>query len=298
MGNVLYTGYTKIIQAWNNMHRHLITDLLKDYFAEDPAEQEDKAKMLDFISREPQCFERGCQDGHFTGSCWLEDFRGSAALLTHHKKFNEWLQLGGHADGDNDLLQVALKEAQEESGLPVEPVLNKIFDIGVHFIPPHEDTTQHYHYDVRFYLRATEDKPFTVSEESHDLKWIEREEQLPNNYCVQRMFRKWKNMKRKNIDISTIHKVLASIFAFVCTGCIHQEHCIVPTTHQSNSNSNPREKASLLDPKLLAAYLISGDSEAPAPPQNVQFKIESQDLPWDGSVKVLEKHEELKGTAA
>jgi hypothetical protein len=79
-------------------------NLLDEYFPEDPTEQEDKARMLDFISREPDCFERNCQDWHFTGSCWLENFDGSAALLTHHKKFNNWLQLGGHADGDSDLL--------------------------------------------------------------------------------------------------------------------------------------------------------------------------------------------------
>jgi 8-oxo-dGTP pyrophosphatase MutT (NUDIX family) len=167
--------------------------LLNEYFPEDPTEQKDKAKMLDFISREPDCFERSCQEGHFTGSCWLENFDGSTALLTHHKKFNDWLQLGGHADGDSDLLRVSLKEAQEESGLPVVPVFNKIFDIGVHFIQLHEDTTQHCHYDVRFYLRATEDKPFVVSEESHDLKWVEQEDQLPDNYDVRRMFRKWRN---------------------------------------------------------------------------------------------------------
>ncbi|MDR1208460.1 MAG: NUDIX hydrolase [Holosporales bacterium] len=179
------------------MHRDFIRNLLDEYLPEYPTEQEDKAKMLGFISREPDCFKRSCQEGHFTGSCWLENFHGNAALLTHHKKFNGWLQLGGHADGDSNLLRVSLKEAEEESGLPVEPVSNKIFDIGVHLIQPHEDTTQHYHYDVRFYLRATEDKPFVVSEESHDLKWVERQDQLPDNRDVQRMFRKWKKLKHE-----------------------------------------------------------------------------------------------------
>ncbi|MDR0631489.1 MAG: NUDIX hydrolase [Holosporales bacterium] len=150
----------------------------------------------------PSCFDRSCQEGHFTASCWLENYHGDAALLTHHKKFNGWLQLGGHADGDNDLLRVSMKEAQEESGLPVEPVHCKIFDIGVHFIPPYEDTVQHYHYDVRFYLRATENKPFVVSEESHDLMWVTQEDQLPDNYDVRRMFLKWKSLER-NIGLPT-----------------------------------------------------------------------------------------------
>ncbi|MDR1551809.1 MAG: NUDIX hydrolase [Holosporaceae bacterium] len=177
------------------MHRGLITNLLNDYFPENMEEQANKIRMLDFLAVEPDCFERACQSGHFTASCWLENFNGNAALLTHHKKFKGWLQLGGHADGDNDLLRVALKEAEEESGLPVDPISDKIFDIGVHFIPPHEDTTQHYHYDVRFYLRATEDKPFTVSEESHALMWVKQENQLPDNLEVKRMFWKWKRLK-------------------------------------------------------------------------------------------------------
>jgi 8-oxo-dGTP pyrophosphatase MutT (NUDIX family) len=178
------------------MHRQLITKLLNEYSPEDLVEQEAKMKMLDFISREPDCFERSCQEGHFTGSCWLENFKGNAALLTHHKKFNDWLQLGGHADGDNDLLRVAQKEAREESGLSVEPVLDKIFDIGVHGSSPEEGTTRHY--DVRFYLRAIENKPFVVSEESYNLKWVKQENELPNNIDVKRMFKKWEKLKKNN----------------------------------------------------------------------------------------------------
>ncbi|MDR1234092.1 MAG: NUDIX hydrolase [Holosporales bacterium] len=182
------------------MHRRFIASLLNEYVPGNPEEQENKSKMLDFLSRESNCFERSCQEGHFTGSCWLENFQENAALLTHHKKFKSWLQLGGHADGDSDLLRVAQKEALEESGLSVEPVINKIFDISVHFIPSYEDVGQHYHYDVRFYLRATEDKPFVVSEESYDLKWVNREDQLPDNPEVKRMFQKWRKLKESGVD--------------------------------------------------------------------------------------------------
>ncbi|MDT8408427.1 MAG: nucleoside triphosphate hydrolase, partial [Wenzhouxiangellaceae bacterium] len=47
----------------------------------------------------PQCFERDCWAGHITGSAWLVDPSGSEVLLTHHRKLNRWLQLGGHSDG-------------------------------------------------------------------------------------------------------------------------------------------------------------------------------------------------------
>jgi 8-oxo-dGTP pyrophosphatase MutT (NUDIX family) len=169
-----------------------ILKLLNNYFPENPTEQENKIKMLDFLAREPNCFERSCKEGHFTASCWIENFYGTAILLTHHKKFNEWLQLGGHADGDNDLLKVSLKEAFEESGLSIEPISENIFYTGVHFIPPYKNTAPHYHYDVVFYLRATKDEPFVVSDESYDLKWMYEEDHLPHNQDVKRMFGKWR----------------------------------------------------------------------------------------------------------
>lgn len=102
--------------------------------------------------------------------------------------------MGGHADGESDLLQVSLRETQEEFGLFVQPVHEKIFDIGVHLIPSY-DVIKHYHYDVRFYLKAIDDRPFVVSEESHDLKWVEQKDQLPDNYGIKRMFQKWKRLK-------------------------------------------------------------------------------------------------------
>ncbi|MDR1365415.1 MAG: hypothetical protein LBJ42_02410, partial [Holosporales bacterium] len=141
----------RVFDEKNNM---TILDLLNNYFPNDLMEREDKRKMLAFLAREPNCFERSCKEGHFTASCWIENVHGTAILLTHHKKFNAWLQLGGHADGDSDLLRVSLKEAFEESGLSVEPVNKNIFDVGVHSIPPYEDVHQHYHYDVKFHLRA------------------------------------------------------------------------------------------------------------------------------------------------
>jgi 8-oxo-dGTP pyrophosphatase MutT (NUDIX family) len=117
------------------------------------------------------CFERSCVPGHFTGSCWLVDLTGQRVLLTHHRKLNRWLQLGGHADGDSDLARVALREAEEESGLTgliVEPV---IFDLDRHVIPARGNDPEHFHYDVRFVVRTTGSEDFVVGDESHDLAW-------------------------------------------------------------------------------------------------------------------------------
>ena len=73
--------------------------------------------------------------GHFTASCWLVDRSGERTLLTHHRKLGMWLQLGGHADGERDLQVVALKEAEEESGLRGLSIAAGIFDLDRHWIP-------------------------------------------------------------------------------------------------------------------------------------------------------------------
>ena len=124
-----------------------------------------------FARERDDCFERSCAPGHFTGSAWLVDAAGERVLLTHHRKLGQWLQLGGHADGDADLARVALREAGEESGLRDLVVEPAIFDLDRHRIPAHGSDPGHWHYDVRFVVRATGSDAFAVSDESHALAW-------------------------------------------------------------------------------------------------------------------------------
>lgn len=116
-------------------------------------------------------YERRRLAGHFTGSAWLVDRTGERVLLTHHRKLGRWLQLGGHADGAPDLAAVALKEAMEESGLVDLAVEPEIFDLDRHAIPARGEVPEHWHYDVRFVVRATGSEAFAISEESLDLAW-------------------------------------------------------------------------------------------------------------------------------
>ena len=116
-------------------------------------------------------YRRSRLAGHFTGSAWLVDRSGGRVLLTHHRKLGRWLQLGGHADGDDDLARVALTEAREESGLEglvLEPAL---FDLDRHWIPARGEVPGHWHYDARYVVRAGHDERLVVSEESLDLAW-------------------------------------------------------------------------------------------------------------------------------
>ena len=123
-----------------------------------------------FLDASPDVFERTRRDGHFTGSAWLVSADGAHVLLTHHRKLGRWLQLGGHADGDPDLAAVALREAEEESGLAGLVLEPGIFDLDRHRIPARGEEPEHWHYDVRYVIRATDER-FAISEESLALAW-------------------------------------------------------------------------------------------------------------------------------
>lgn len=115
-------------------------------------------------------------------------------MLTHHRKLERWLQLGGHADGEPDVLSVALREAKEESGIDqIEPVSDEIFDVDVHLIPKHGSEPAHYHYDIRFLLRVQGSDVFRVSDESVNLAWVSPHElrELDVDESVRQMCAKW-----------------------------------------------------------------------------------------------------------
>ena len=151
--------------------------LLRGYEAEDTGEREMVERTIRFAEAHTDCCERSLQIGHMTGSAWILDETRTYALMTHHRKLNRWLQLGGHADGSADLLAVALREAREESGLAeLRVVSEEPFDVDVHLIPARGDEPAHYHYDVCFELEADQDARLVVSEESHRLAWISIEE--------------------------------------------------------------------------------------------------------------------------
>ncbi len=137
---------------------------------------EDESRFIpDFIDllHDDDAFVRDRLAGHFTASTWIVNPDRTHALLTLHKKLGRWLQLGGHADGDENLPRVAMKEATEESGLlSLRLVDPEIFDIDKHIIPERKGVPEHYHYDVRFLIEADLNEPLVLSNESISLAWI------------------------------------------------------------------------------------------------------------------------------
>lgn len=173
--------------------------LLQHYYPKDGNEQKFKQQMIEFINKYTNtCFERSLEVGHFTGSSWLLNKNKNKALLMHHTKLDKWFQLGGHCDGDPDVLGVSIKESQEESGIVnIEPISNEIFDIDIHLIPENKYNKAHYHYDVRFLLYVTSDEEIVQNRESKELRWIDKDpKNLPTNTpSIIRMFNKWISME-------------------------------------------------------------------------------------------------------
>jgi 8-oxo-dGTP pyrophosphatase MutT (NUDIX family) len=157
------------------MHRSAVLRLLHAHAAcaLEPHETAMTAATIRFVDGQPACLLRSCVPGHLTGSAWIVDAARTRTLLTHHRKLDKWLQLGGHADGDPDLRAVALREAREESGLTRLRVVGAgIFDVDRHEIPERGTEPAHRHYDLRFIIEADPAEPLRVTRESKELAWV------------------------------------------------------------------------------------------------------------------------------
>jgi ADP-ribose pyrophosphatase YjhB (NUDIX family) len=166
---------------------------LATYRPSDAREAGMAERLRAFVAEYEACFERTLAVGHVTGSAWVVDRALSHVLLTHHRKLDKWLQLGGHADGDGDIRRVALREATEESGLvEIVPASAGIYDVDVHEIPARGAEAAHFHYDVRFAFFADLEHALHVSEESHEVAWIALAgiEQLPIDDSIRRLVAK------------------------------------------------------------------------------------------------------------
>lgn len=185
--------------------RDLLLTALKTYTTSFETERPFIQETIDFIQKNPNCFERGNLTGHVNGSAWVLSPDEKKVLLTHHKKLNRWLQLGGHSDGDPDTWNVALREATEESGIQgIQFVIKDIFDIDIHTIPENikKKEPAHKHYDVRFLLKAPTEN-FVISDESNALKWVSAKElkSMSQNHeiseAMERMMQKWLNRNER-----------------------------------------------------------------------------------------------------
>lgn len=139
----------------------------------DATHEANRDRMLAFIDAHADALQRSCLEGHLTGSAAVIDPSTRQVLLLLHAKVQRWLQPGGHADGDGNLARVALREAQEETGIAGLRVLTPAVDLDVHaFHHAAAVEPDHLHLDVRHLVLAPPGAVAVTNEESDGVRWV------------------------------------------------------------------------------------------------------------------------------
>jgi 8-oxo-dGTP pyrophosphatase MutT (NUDIX family) len=149
--------------------------MVRRHRASDAEESRHQFAILDFLGNASAPFDRtNYTPGHITGSAFVLDPDGRAALVFHQKFL--WVQPGGHAEpGETDAAAVAAREANEELGLEIDPAELELFDLDVHQIPRFGEEPPHKHFDLRF-LALVGDVELTPSSDAVDARWFTRSE--------------------------------------------------------------------------------------------------------------------------
>ena len=182
------------------MHRMQLLSLLDNYRTSFNTEGGYVTRVRKFVEQHENCFDRLQWPGHMTGSAWVINPTRDKVLLMHHRKHNQWFQFGGHADGDSNILRVALREVQEETGLPPEVIKllsNHIFDVDIHTIHATDSAPAHMHFDIRFLIEVDDSIPVPGNTESHEILWVPLDEvtRFNNNLSTCRMLEKSRRIR-------------------------------------------------------------------------------------------------------
>jgi len=182
------------------MHRQELLNLLGNYQTRFMEEAGYVSRSISYIEEHENCFFRELWPAHVTGSAWVVSPDRQSVLMLHHKKLDQWFQPGGHADGDADILRVALKETEEETGIDpanIKLLSAGIFDIDIHTIPASATDPQHNHIDIRFLVEVDNSLPVPGNDESHDVLWVNlyQVSRYNNNRSTYRMLEKTRRMQ-------------------------------------------------------------------------------------------------------
>ena len=176
-----------------------IYEQIKAYRPWNEQERQDQAVILAFLERNPDAFYRTNLLAHMTASAWVVNPQRSKVLMVYHRLYDSWSWAGGHADGEEDLLAVALREVREETGVQrLRPVTEEIYSLEVLTVDGHEKhgryVPSHLHLNVTYLLEAEEDQPLRVCEaENSGVAWFSLADALSAStepWFVERIYKK------------------------------------------------------------------------------------------------------------
>lgn len=151
---------------------------IKNFKPYNEQEEVEKRIMLNYLNDFDDTLTRQNEYGHFTSSAFVLNKQRTKILMIYHKIYNSWAWVGGHSDGDSDLLYVAIKEAKEETGIKnVVPIFNNIYSIEIINVNGHEKKGKyvgsHVHLNVTYLLEADENEEIHIKEdENSGVKWV------------------------------------------------------------------------------------------------------------------------------
>ena len=154
-----------------------IEKLLENYIPADEREEKEREIMLSFLRSSADAFLRKNLTAHFTASSWIVNREKTKVLFCYHNLYDSWSWVGGHADGEKDLKKVALKEAEEETGIIPEKICDDILSLEILPVSGHmkkgEYVPSHLHYNLTFLITADEKAPIrSKADENSDVRWI------------------------------------------------------------------------------------------------------------------------------
>jgi 8-oxo-dGTP pyrophosphatase MutT (NUDIX family) len=182
------------------MNKQSIFSLTQNYLSKYP-EDLHALHVLEFLDNYENFWQRDNAYGHITSSAWVVNESRDKVLLTHHKKLDIWIQLGGHIEPeDNTIYEACERELREESGLKDFKLLSdEIFDIDVHKFPASANGfPEHFHLDIRLLFQASSEEEINFDVlESNEVAWIpiKEVEKYQNALSVMRMVEKVKQYK-------------------------------------------------------------------------------------------------------
>lgn len=170
MGDVSVTERIKAMQC--------LMKQVEKYMPINEQEEKDKKLILNWLYSEKDVLTRNNEEAHLTASAWIVSPDRKQVLMIYHNLYSSWAWLGGHADGNANLLQVAIKEVKEESGLTNICVLsNDIFSIEILSVNGHEKRGQyvssHLHLNITFLFEANPEDLLQIKpDENSGVQWI------------------------------------------------------------------------------------------------------------------------------
>ena len=158
---------------------------IEDFVPFNEQEESDKKYFLKFIDTFDDVLTRNNVFGHFSSSAFVVNKERNKMLIVYHIINDGWIYPGGHADGEEDLLSVAVREVEEETGLKAKVLDEKIYAIQANSVQPHikrgKFVSAHTHLDVIYIMEADDSIPIVYREdESKGVKWIPFEQAEDN----------------------------------------------------------------------------------------------------------------------